>query len=411
VSPRVLRPVDAVSDVRVEPVSIGRRDLDRFCAVQREISGSEPQCVLPLEIEVKRVLSDSNPYWQRAERQLWVAEKGGSRVGRVAGIFDEAHAVQHGERCAFFGFLETVNDPEVTAALLGAVEEWARKRGAVRLRGPMNPNINEECGLLVEGFDRPNAIMMPYNPPWFGPCVEAAGYVKAKDLLAYDLELADSPRPRLIQLRDGLKRRFRDLTLRAVTPANLGSELPALKSIYNAAWERNWSALPMTAGEIDFLADRLKPLLMEGLVWMAMVKGAPVGLLLAVPDVNEVLGPMRGRLLTPAVFGALPVLLGWRRPRRMRLIALGVTEGFRGRGLEGWMFAETLLAAEKLGFKGCEASWVLEDNFRVQRLTDLFRARVTRRYRIYDRRLDVAGAAVDPPVDREDGIRSGIGAV
>ena len=386
--PQLVESIPVVStELNVEAVSNRRRDLDRFCAVQRLISGSEPQCVLPLVVEVKRVLSDSNPYWRHAARQLWVVTRRGRLVGRVAAILDEAHAEAHGERCAFFGFFEAENDPAVTALLMATVERWAMERGAVRVRGPMNPNINEECGLLVEGFDRPNAVMMPYNPPWFGPGLEAAGYQKAKDLLAFDLELRDSPRPRLLQLRDVMRRRFRDVSLEAVTSRNLATVLPSLKSVYNAAWERNWSALPMTADEIDFLAARLKPLLLEGLVWMAMVKGEAVGLLLAVPDVNEVLGPMRGRLISPALIRALPVLLGWRRPARMRLIALGVTEACRGRGLEGWMFAETLLAAEAMGITGCEASWVLEDNIRVHRLTGLFQGKVTRRYRIYDRWL------------------------
>jgi GNAT superfamily N-acetyltransferase len=146
----------------------------------------------------------------------------------------------------------------------------------------------------------------------------------------------------------------------------------------------------MTSEEIDFLAERLEPLLVPGLVWMATVDGAPAGLLLAVPDLNEALGPLRGSLLTPALLGALPMLLGWRRPQRFRLIALGVLEQYRGRGLEGWMFAETLLAAEAMGFTGCEASWVLEDNLPVHQLAGLFSARITRRYRIYDRVLDPA---------------------
>ena len=365
-----------------------RRDVAAFCRLQAHFSGAEPQCVLPLRMEIEKVLSDTNPFWQHAERQLWIAHRNGQPVGRIAAILDTVHEHESGERCAFFGFFESIDDSAVSRALLDTATRWSTERGAVRIRGPFNPNINEECGLLVEGFDLPNAVMMPHNPPFYGPRIEEAGFVKAKDLVAFDLTLADSPHARLIRLRDGLRRRSPGVELRSITRKTLKSDLPDLKTIYNSAWERNWSAVPMTSEEIDFLAERLEPLLVPGLVWMATVGGAPAGLLLAVPDLNEALGPLRGSLLTPAIFGALPMLLGWRRPQRFRLIALGVLEQYRGRGLEGWMFAETLLAAEAMGFTGCEASWVLEDNLPVHQLAGLFSARITRRYRIYDRVLN-----------------------
>jgi GNAT superfamily N-acetyltransferase len=369
--------------LEVRALTTSARDIGRFCRVQRELQGNEPHSVLPLRLEVEKVLSDANPFWLHAERALWVAFRGGRTVGRILAVLDAEHARHHGERCAFFGFFESVDDPVVAAALFGELDCWAAARGAVRIRGPLNPNINEECGLLVEGFDLPNAVMMPYNPPYHGRLIEGVGFIRAKDLVAFDLVLADSPHARLIRLRDGLKRRSPGIELR---------DLPDLKAIYNAAWERNWSAVPMTVEEIDFLAQRLEPLLVNGLVWMASVKGEPAGLLLAVPDVNEALGPLKGSLLTPALLGALPMLLGWRRPKRFRLIALGVKEEFRGRGVEGWMFAETLLAAEAMGFTGCEASWVLEDNIPVHQLAGLFAAKITRRYRIYDRCLDQSAA-------------------
>ena len=361
------------------------RDLDCFCRIQTELSGREPHCVLPLRMEIAKVLSDANPFWQHAERALWIAWRGGRPVGRIAGILDHQHEREHGERCAFFGFFESVNDPVVAKALLDQAGRWATDRGATRVRGPMNPSINEECGLLVEGFDRPNAVMMPFNPSYYGSLVEGAGYVRSKDLVAFDMLLSDSPLERLVRLRNGLRRRSAGVELRAITKKTLKSDLPDLKRIYNSAWERNWSAVPMSAEEIDFLAERLEPLLVQGMVWLASVKGEPAGLLLAVPDLNEALGPLKGSLLTPALFGALPMLLGWRRPTRFRLIALGVLEQYRGRGLEGWMFAETLMAAQAMGYTGCEASWVLEDNLPVHQLAALFGAKITRRYRIYDR--------------------------
>lgn len=351
------------------------------------LSGAEPACVLPLQDEIVAVLGDQNPYWTHARRQLWVAERNGIPVGRIAAIVDSEHQRVHGDRTGFFGYWECAEDVEAARLLLDAAAGWLREQGCDRVRGPMNPSINEECGLLVQGQELPNAVMMPHNPIHLARLIESQGFHKAKDLVAFDIALADSPGETLDAFRAAAARRAPDVRLIPVTRATLDRHLPALKQIYNVAWERNWSAVPMTELEIDFLARRLKPLLVKGLVWLAESRGEPAGLLLAVPDVNEVLGPLRGHLLRPGLLKALPVLLGWRQPRCFRLIALGVTAAHRRRGLEGMMFAETLSAARRLGFTRCEASWVLEDNRPVHRLAALFGGRIHKVYRIYERVL------------------------
>lgn len=363
------------------------RVLRRFARVQHDLAPPSQVAVLPLLAEVAKVLSRANPHWQRASRQLWIARRHGRDAGRVAAILDPEHERIHGQRCAYFGFFESIHDPAISRALLGAAVEWASQQGAEIVRGPLNPNINEECGLLVEGFDLPNAVMMPHNPPWYPELVEDAGFSKAKDLVGFDIRVADSPSERLQRVRQLVQRRFPGITLQAITRRNLRTFLPALTHVYNAAWERNWSAIPMTPDEIRFLAERLEPLLVDGLVWIALVQGQPAGLLLMVPDINPALRALRGRLLSPALPGALPTLLGWTRPGRFRLIALGVTPPHRRRGLEGWLFAEGVEAAQRLGFTECEASWVLEDNLPVHQLAAQFQGRITRRYRIYDRKI------------------------
>jgi len=375
------------SPIRIVELGDSRRDLDRFWRVMLGISGREPACVLPLGVEVAKVLGPENPFWSHARRRLWIAERDGKPVGRIAGIIDDAHQRAHADRMGFFGFFESVDDPAVATALFGAAMDWARAQGCDRMRGPMNPSINEECGVLVSGFERSNAVMMPHSPPHFPRLIEGAGFAKAKDLVGFDIALADCPAEWLTRFRAAAARRAKNVRLVGVNPGNLGSLLPSLKEIYNAAWERNWSAVPMTPGEIDFLAERLKPLLLDGLVWLAEVDGKAAGLLLAVPDVNEALKPLRGQLLRPALLGALPVLLGWRRPRCFRLVALGVKAEHRGRGIEGMMFAETLAAARRLGFERCEASWVLEDNRPVHQLAAVFHGRIVQTFRIYDRAL------------------------
>jgi len=379
--------VSSPDSIDIRPIGNSKAELNTFTRIQADIWPSPSTGILPLREEMRAVLADSNPFWNRARRQLWIASRAGRPVGRIAAILDPAHLATHGEACAYFGFFDSIDDPGISKTLFDHAFAWSTLQGASHIRGPMNPNINEECGLLIDGFDLPNAVMMPHNPAWYPRLIEHAGFSKAKDLVGFDIRIDDSPTDRLARLRNLCRRRCPDVQLRPITRRSLKTDLPALKEIYNDAWEKNWSAIPMAHGEIDFLAQRLAPLIREGLVWIAESSGAAAGLLVIVPDVNPALAPLRGRLLSPALLGALPTLLGWRCPERMRLIALGVKAPFRRRGLEGWMFAEAVEAARRIGFIHCEASWVLEDNLPVHQLAALFQGRITRRYRIYDRPL------------------------
>ncbi len=375
----------APSAVEILPVTSRPADLRRFWCVMLGASGREPRAVIPLADAVVEVLSDANPFFTRARRALWIARVGGRDVGRLATFIDPEWQAGHGPDTGFFGFYEDAGHPGVTPALFAAADAWGRAHGIRRWLGPLNPNLNEEAGLLVDGFDQPNAILMPHNPPDYAERLTAVGCRGVKDLLAFEIEVARSPAGRLERISAGLQRRVPEIRFRPVSRRSLASDLPLIKEVYNAAWERNWGASPMTGPEIDFLAARLRPLLVEGLVWLATGPGGPAGLLLALPDLNEVLGPMRGRLFCPAALKALPYLAGWRRPRGFRLVALGVTPGYRGRGVEAVLFARTLQTALTLGFRHCEASWVLEDNVAVHRLVDQFEGRRSKTYRLYER--------------------------
>lgn len=378
----------ATAPVHLDPVDhadvAGRK---RFLRVAHRLYRGDPHWVAPLDSEMHRVLAPTNPFFRHARMQLWVAVRSGRDVGRIAALVDDTHNSLHGERTAHFGFLESENDPAITRALFTAAADWAGAAGMDRLLGPMNPSINDECGLLVSGFDSAPALMMNYNPPYLPALVEAAGFTKAKDLLAFHIDLATAPQARLDRLAQGFRRRNPKLVVRPVTRSSLAADVPKIKRIYNEAWERNWGAVPLSDGEISLLAERLAPLLEDGLVWLAEQDGEVAGFLLALPDANEILQPLRGRMLSPGLIRALPYLLGWRRPRLFRLVALGTRGEFRHRGLEAMMFAETLRAARRLGFAGCEASWVLEDNEPVIRLLGAFSAVPYKTYRIYGQPL------------------------
>jgi GNAT superfamily N-acetyltransferase len=370
----------------IDIVSLPRdsRNVSRFLEVSYLIYRDDPLWVAPLLMDLKLVFTEKNPLFTHAEMALWVARRDGRDVGRIAGIIDQTHNEVQKEQTAFFGFFESVNDSEVSRLLFQAVREWARSKGMKRLLGPMNPTSNDECGLLVDGFDSSPIFMMTYNPRYYVDLVDADGFRKAKDLLAYRMEIAKCPLDRLARVGALSRRRHPEVTYTPVRKATLVRDLGKVKEVYNAAWEDNWGFVPMTDAEIDFMASRLKPILVDGLLWVAETATEPVGFLLALPDFNYALKPLKGRLLTPKFFGFLPYVLGWKQPPWCRAITLGVKAKYRNRGIEAAMLIEGFNAAIKAGFKDVESSWILEDNVMMRRLLETFGGVPYKTYRLYD---------------------------
>jgi GNAT superfamily N-acetyltransferase len=374
-------------NIQISKLSRSAGDVTRFLEVSYSIYARDPNWVAPLLMDLKKVFTNANPLFDHAEMELWIATQNGRDVGRIAGIVDR-HFNKPGQAPAgFFGFFESVDDPEASRLLLGAVQDWARQKGLQRLLGPMNPTTNDECGLLIEGFDSPPVFMMTYNPAYYVRLLEAEGYRKAKDLLAFMIDLATIPMDRLKRIAAKVRERNRDIVLRPVLRKTLQQDILKVKEVYNAAWQDNWGFVPMTDGEVDFMAERLKPLLMEGLIWLAEAAGEPVGFLLALPDYNIPLQPLQGRLLTPKVFGFIPYLFGWKRPPRTRVLTLGVKEKYRSKGLETAMLIEGLKTGFEAGVRESEASWILEDNVMMCRMLEAIGGRVYKRYRIYEKAL------------------------
>ncbi len=371
--------------LQIIPCARTPREVSRFLNVSYDIYQDDPHWVAPLLLDLKKVFSNANPLFQHAEMQLWIARRNGRDVGRIAGVLDHHHNQAHQEQTAFFGFFECENNAETSRQLFGVVRDWARQKGMHRLLGPMNPTTNDECGLLVDGFDSPPQLMMTYNPRYYVDLITSEGFVKAKDLLAYHINVAGIPRERLERIAAKTRQRSPQFQFTAVRKKTLTAALVKIKEIYNAAWEKNWGFIPMTDAEIDFLAARLKPLLVEGLVWLAEAAGEPVGFMLTLPDYNEALKPLRGRLITPKIFSVLPYVFGGKIPTSCRVFTLGVKAEHRNRGVEAVMLAEGLVTSLRLGIKSAEASWILEDNVMMRRLLQPFGGRVYKTYRIYER--------------------------
>ena len=376
-----------MGEVQIRPLNRRGSELNRFLRLSHSIYRNDPIWVAPLMFDFRKLFAEANPFFQHAEMQLWIAERDGRDVGRIAGTIDRNFNQFHQDRWASFGFFECINDCAVSRALFTSATDWARRKGMNRMIGPLNPTTNEECGLLVDGFDSPPVLMMSYNPRYYADLITGEGFTKAKNLLAFAIDLANTPMERFERIAAKVNHRTPDISINRVRRRHLEPALAQVKEIYNEAWKKNWGFVPMTDGEINFMAARLKPLLTEGLAYVASNAHEPVGFLLAMPDFNQAIKPLKGRLLTPKFFGFLPYLLGRKVPKSCRVITLGVKEKYQGRGIESAMLTEGLRTGFKLGFRSVEASWILEDNVAVQRLIQLFGGKLYKTYRIYERAL------------------------
>jgi hypothetical protein len=351
------------------------------------VYSGDPHWVPPLRDDVAKVFADSNPLFAHAEMQLFLARRGNADVGRIAAILDRNHNEFHSEKTAFFGYFESENDPAVAGALLDAAAQWGRARGMTTLRGPANPTLNDEAGLLVDGFDSDPVLMMTYNPRYYPALIEGAGFHKAKDLLAYFFEINPEPLARLTRIVERTMSREKDVVIRKVSKKSLEVDLPKIREVYNDAWEKNWGFVPMTPEEMDFMAKRLKPLLDEDFLFLAEHRHPdgtlePIAFMLTLPDYNVAMKPARGRLLP---FGWAKFLLNIKKIRTIRVLTLGIKAAWRMRGLQSVMFQKGLKSALERRYTGCEISWLLEDNDLVIRTARLWGGKLYKTYRMYDR--------------------------
>lgn len=370
--------------VQVTPVR-GWRDLRGFLKLSWRIYQDDPAWVPPLLFDLKKLLNPrKHPFHQHAEVQYFLARRGQEVVGRIAAIINHQYVQFHEEATGFFGFFESVNDEEVAAELLAAAERWVAERGMAGMRGPMNFSTNEECGLLVEGFQYPPAVMMPYNPPYYIQLLEAAGYVKAKDLLAY---LIADPTKTPERLARGVARlqRGQNITIRPINLRRFREDLEIIRGIYHSAWEHNWGFVPMTKAEFDDTAQQLRRVANPNLCLIAEVEGEPVGFALALPDYNQALRYINGRLLP---FGLLKLLWYRRKIDAARVLTLGLKPGFRRLGIDALLYFRLWQETPKNGYSAwVECSWILEDNWEMRRGLERMGARIYKTYRIYEKAL------------------------
>ena len=339
---------------------------------------------MPIFEQKKLFNPDKNPIYRDAEIKLFLLEKNGKIAGRIASVINRRHLEYHKDEAGFFGFYESINDASVAQALLDRVSSELKDAGLKKMRGPMSFSTNDECAFQIEGFDKPPMIMTPYNPSWYNSLMEACGLKKSKDLLAFIRDMA-LPLPEKVSRVAALAER-KGVTVRLADMKNLRREISIFREVYNDSWKENWGFLPITAEEVDIITAQLKSVLVAELTIIAEAEGEPVGFLGMVPDMNQVLRALRGRL-TP--LGIVKALYLSRKIDDLRLMLLGVKEKWRGRGIEALMIKKGFegIKSFKDKYKNIEFSWILEDNLPIIYISEMIGGSVYKKYRIYEKEL------------------------
>jgi ribosomal protein S18 acetylase RimI-like enzyme len=372
-------------DVAITPVQ-SPADREAFIQFPYALYRDDPNWVPPLVMERRDFLNPrKNPWFDFGQVELFLARRGGQVVGRIAAVNDRRYNEFHGSRLGFFGMFECINDEGVARGLFEAAAGWVRAQGFEQMLGPVSFSTNYECSVLVEGFDAPPVVMMAYNPRYYPSLYEACGFLKAKDLWAWEMSSAVPPPEKVARIAEKVRQR-EGVVVRPVRMADFEAEVRRIKDIYNAAWEKNWGFVPMTEREFDHMAKEMKAVVRPELLLIAEVKGEPVAFSMTVPDANLALKAAGGRLTRFGLpVGLVKLALAARKIRRLRLITLGIKEGFRKRGLDAILYLDTLRTARELGYTGGEISWTLEDNQLVNRAIESMGGRKYKTYRMYQR--------------------------
>ena len=378
-----------MSALAVVPVHTPQH-LSAFLDLPKRIYADDPNWIAPLDIE-RRMHFDmkKNPFFAHAEGQLFLALENGEPVGRISAHLDRLHLARYSDHTGNFGFLEAVNREAVFSALLAAAERWLTAKDLKRVQGPFNFSINDECGLLVDGFHTPPVVMMGHARPYYRDHLTAVGYAKAKDLLAYRLDMR-KPIPRSLATMLAKAGNSGKLSVRPLSKRNLARDLKIIVDVFNDAWSQNWNFVPMTEAEVANLGNVLRFLLDEEHVAIASYDGEPAAMIVTFPDFNLMCRDLHGKLL-PFGWAKLLWRLKFTRHEAFRVPLLGVRRKYRGSPLGTILILSVVEAANRFhrarGTMSCEFSWILEDNLPMRRLIEAVGAEPYKTYRIYEKSL------------------------
>ena len=372
--------------VEVRPVA-SKRELKAFMRLPWRLYRNEPHWVPPLLMDLrKRLDRRRNPFFEHAEAEYFLAWRDGRAVGRITAQIDRNLNEFQQNDWGLFGFFEAEDDPEVARALLDGAATWLRERGRDRMVGPMDFTTNDECGVLIEGHDRPPIIFTPWQPTYYQGLLEGSGLAKAMDTFMWELWVDKRERvhPAIWEMAEKVQSEH-GIVVRPMRKRDLEAEVERFLEVYNAAWERNWGFVPLSEEEVRHYAKDLKPVLDENWAMIAEARdGTVVGAALTLPDYNQVLAHLNGRLLP---FGWAKALYWRRKIDRVRVFALGVKREYQHTGVAARMYELHFDSAERTPQKGGEMGWILETNTAMNRAMEGMGGRITRRYRFYEKPL------------------------
>ena len=375
------------SAIDIVPVQ-GKALLEEFIRVPWSLYRDDPCWVPPLLAERRQAFSAGNPFFRHAEWQAWIARRGGQAVGRISAQVDRLYLEHQDPHGGFFGLIEGVDDPVVFAALVRAAEAWLADRGMRRVVGPFNLGINQEMGLLVEGFDTPPFIMTGHARPYYAEQLRELGYVPAQDTVAYELAGADYVVPGSVARL--LKRQAHRISCRGLVRRQLNAELELMRSIFNDAWAQNWGFVPFTAEEFQAVGRELLKVVPPEYMRIAEVDGEAAAFIVLLPNINEVISDLDGRLW-PLGWARLLWRLKVRSPTTARIPLMGVRQKFHHTRLGPALALRTITELEQparaRGVERIELSWILDDNQGVRHIIEQIGGKVSKRYRMFRKDL------------------------
>jgi hypothetical protein len=381
--------------LKIIPV-VDYRAMGRFIHVPWSIYAADPHWVPPLKLERRLHFSRHNPYFDHAEWRAWVAFRGRQAVGRISAQVDQLRLERYNDRTGGFGMLEAQDDGEIFAALFDTAETWLRDKGMQTIQGPFNLSINDECGLLVEGFDLPPSVMMGHARPYYANQIENCGYAKAKDIVAYRMH-PDFPMTATMEkiVARSIRARKGQFTLRSLQRDRFDDEIELLRDIFNDAWQDNWGFVPFTKAEFKEIGTMLKSLVDKDFIKIGEIDGKPVSFIVCLPNINESIIDLNGRLFP---FGWIKLL--WRvkvsHPKSVRVALMGVLKDYQ-RGLTGSGISLAMIKSIKQpvlrhGATEVEMGWILEDNKSMRNIIEGIGGVVAKRYRVYEKSLTTDNA-------------------
>ena len=373
--------------IEIRQVS-GKQALKTFIRIPWDIYSDDPNWVPPLIIERKEAFSPKHPYHRHADWCAWMAYRDGHPVGRISAQIDHLHQQRYDNKTGFFGLIEAPDDADVFKALFETAEDWLRDRGMRQVLGPFNLGINQEIGILVDGFETPPYVMMGHSPPYYDSAIENCGYRKSQDLLAYEMDNNTLTIPRVMQAL--IDRSAKRVNVRFLRHREKKAELEIMREIFNDAWEHNWNFVPFTREEFRAIGKELMMLLPRDFIQIAEIDGEAAAFCVLIPNVNEAIADLNGRLF-PSGWAKLLWRLKVGFPKTARVALMGVRQRYQntrfGPALAYMVIKASMDAGTGRGLERCEMSWVLEHNHGIRNIIESIGGEITKRYRMYEKDL------------------------